>query len=121
MEPEPADPGIPTIPTQMTLAHWRAEFPIVDTCTYLVSHSLGAMPKRARRRTCRSSPTTWSSRGVRAWHEGWWEMGRTTGDLLAPILGVAARHDLDAPERHGRAGDHRVVLHRTTGRAARSS
>ena len=31
---------------------------------------------------------TWSSRGVRAWHEGWWEVGKTTGDLLAPILGV---------------------------------
>jgi kynureninase len=30
----------------------------------------------------------WSSRGVRAWHEGWWEIGRTTGDLLAPVLGV---------------------------------
>ena len=28
------------------LLRWRAEFPIVDTCTYLVSHSLGAMPKR---------------------------------------------------------------------------
>jgi kynureninase len=25
---------------------------------------------------------------VRAWYEGWWEIGRTTGDLLAPILGV---------------------------------
>ena len=31
---------------------------------------------------------TWSRRGVRAWHDGWWELGRTTGDLLAPILGV---------------------------------
>jgi kynureninase len=31
----------------------------------------------------------WSSRGVRAWHEGWWEIGRTTGDLLTPVLGVA--------------------------------
>ncbi|WP_263946342.1 hypothetical protein, partial [Lactococcus petauri] len=30
----------------------------------------------------------WSTRGVRAWHEGWWEIGRTVGDLLAPILGV---------------------------------
>jgi kynureninase len=30
----------------------------------------------------------WSARGVRAWNEGWWEIGRTTGDLLAPILGV---------------------------------
>jgi kynureninase len=31
---------------------------------------------------------TWSRRGVRAWHEGWWEIGRRTGDLLAPVLGV---------------------------------
>ena len=69
------------------LAHWRAEFPILDTCTYLVSHSLGAMPKRTAG-ALQEFADTWSSRGVRAWHEGWWEMGRTTGDLLAPILGV---------------------------------
>ncbi len=31
----------------------------------------------------------WGTRGVRAWHEGWWEVGRTTGDLLAPIIGAA--------------------------------
>ena len=47
---------------------------------------------------------------MRAWHEGWWELGRETGDLLAPMLGVADGHDLDAPERDGRAGDRRVVL-----------
>ena len=38
---------------------WRREFPIVDTCTYLVSHSLGAMPRRAARLPRDSSPTTW--------------------------------------------------------------
>jgi kynureninase len=65
----------------------RAEFPIVDTCTYLVSHSLGAMPRRAAA-YLQQFADEWSSRGVRAWHEGWWEIGRTTGDLLAPILGV---------------------------------
>ncbi len=69
------------------LTPWRAEFPIVDTCTYLVSHSLGAMPRRTSR-YLQQFADTWSSRGVRAWHEGWWEIGRTTGDLLAPILGV---------------------------------
>ena len=26
---------------------------------------------------------------MRAWHEGWWEVGRRTGDLLAPIIGAA--------------------------------
>jgi kynureninase len=69
------------------LANWRAEFPILDTCTYLVSHSLGAMPRRTLA-SLQEYGETWSSRGVRAWSEGWWEMGRTTGDLLAPILGV---------------------------------
>jgi kynureninase len=71
----------------MSLDHWRSEFPILDTCTYLVSHSLGAMPKRAAA-ALQEFADAWSGRGVRAWHEGWWELGRTTGDLLAPILGV---------------------------------
>ena len=71
------------------LTHWRAEFPIVESCTYLVSHSLGAMPKRARA-ALEEYADAWSTRGVRAWHEGWWEMGQATGNLLAPILGVPA-------------------------------
>ena len=66
---------------------WRREFPIVDTCTYLVSHSLGAMPRRTAQ-YLQEFADTWSGRGVRAWHEGWWEIGRETGNLLAPILGV---------------------------------
>ena len=71
------------------LSAWRKEFPIVETCTYLVSHSLGAMPRRTAT-YLQQFADEWSSRGVRAWHEGWWEIGRTTGDLLAPILGVPA-------------------------------
>ncbi|MCA1559348.1 MAG: aminotransferase class V-fold PLP-dependent enzyme [Acidobacteria bacterium] len=69
------------------LLAWRGEFPIVETCTYLVSHSLGAMPRRAAA-NLQAFADAWSTRGVRAWHEGWWEMGGTTGDMLAPILGV---------------------------------
>jgi kynureninase len=68
---------------------WRAEFPIVETCTYLVSHSLGAMPQRAKTYLLQFADE-WSTRGVRAWHEGWWEIGRKTGDRLAPIVGAAA-------------------------------
>jgi kynureninase len=71
------------------LSHWRSEFPLVDEVTYLVSHSLGAMPKRTAA-SLQEYADTWSHRGVRAWHEGWWEMGRETGNLLAPILGVDA-------------------------------
>jgi kynureninase len=69
------------------LLAWRTEFPIVDTCTYLVSHSLGAMPRRTAR-YLQQFADEWSTRGVRAWSEGWWEAGRTTGDLLAPVIGV---------------------------------
>jgi len=72
----------------MHLSRWREEFPIVETCTYLVSHSLGAMPKRTRTYLDRYADE-WDKRGVRAWYEGWWEIGRETGNLLAPILGVA--------------------------------
>ena len=67
---------------------WRREFPILETCTYLVSHSLGAMPRQTAE-YLQQFADTWSARGVRAWHEGWWEIGRETGNLLAPILGVA--------------------------------
>ncbi|MFI5177350.1 MAG: aminotransferase class V-fold PLP-dependent enzyme [Vicinamibacterales bacterium] len=70
------------------LLTWRREFPIVDTCTYLVSHSLGAMPRRAST-YLQQFADEWSRRGVRAWHEGWWEIGKATGNLLAPILGAA--------------------------------
>jgi len=70
------------------LLKWRAEFPIVETCTYLVSHSLGAMPRKTAV-YLQEFAEMWSTRGVRAWHEGWWEVGRETGNLLAPILGVA--------------------------------
>jgi kynureninase len=69
------------------MERWRAEFPILNTCTYLVSHSLGAMPTRARA-YLQQFADEWDTRGVRAWHDGWWEIGRETGNLLAPILGV---------------------------------
>lgn len=77
----------PSIDTEADIRHWRAEFPIVETCTYLVSHSLGAMPRRTSDYLLQFADQ-WSSRGVRAWYEGWWEIGRETGNLLAPVLGV---------------------------------
>jgi len=70
------------------LLRWRAEFPILETCTYLVSHSLGAMPRKTAV-YLQEFADTWARRGVRAWHEGWWEAGRETGNILAPVLGVA--------------------------------
>jgi kynureninase len=69
------------------LLAWRPQFPILDTCTYLVSHSLGAMPNSTADELALFA-ATWAARGVQAWHEGWWEMGQETANLLAPIIGV---------------------------------
>jgi len=73
--------------TTAEIDRWRSEFPILETCTYLVSHSLGAMPRKTAT-YLHEFADTWSRRGVRAWSEGWWEAGRETGNLLAPVLGV---------------------------------
>ncbi|MEO8502654.1 MAG: aminotransferase class V-fold PLP-dependent enzyme [Acidobacteriota bacterium] len=69
------------------LLRYRPEFPILDRTTYLINNSLGAMP-RAVHQEVELFAHTWETRGVRAWHEGWWEMSVETGDLLTPILGV---------------------------------
>jgi len=69
------------------LAGWRREFPILETTNYLISNSLGAMPRGAKDSLARYADT-WATRGVRAWEEGWWELPVTVGDLLAPIIGA---------------------------------
>ena len=70
-----------------SLLRWREEFPILGQTTYLISHSLGAMPRRAAERV-RDFTDAWGARGVRAWEEGWWEMPVTTGNLVARIIGA---------------------------------
>jgi kynureninase len=73
--------------TRLSEAIRRSDFPILETCTYLVSHSLGAMPQSAVE-SVQAFADAWMTRGVRAWSEGWWEMGRTVGDRLAPVIGA---------------------------------
>ena len=73
------------------LLAWRREFPILEHTTYLINNSLGAMPRGARDGLAVYADA-WERRGVRAWHEGWWEMAAEVGDLLAPLLGVAPGH-----------------------------
>jgi kynureninase len=69
------------------LLKWRSEFPILDKTVYLISHSLGAMPK-ATFDSLHEYADMWATRGVRAWAEGWWEMPVTLGDELATIIGA---------------------------------
>jgi kynureninase len=66
---------------------WRNEFPILDKTVYLISHSLGAMPARARVHLAEYTDA-WATRGIRAWEEGWWEMPIKTGDLIGKIIGA---------------------------------
>jgi kynureninase len=69
------------------LLKWRSEFPILDKAVYLISHSLGAMPREAYTRL-HDYAETWATRGVRAWAEGWWDMPVTTGNEVARIIGA---------------------------------
>lgn len=69
------------------LLAWRQEFPILERSTYLVSHSLGAMPRKVSTEL-EAYAQTWATRGVRAWAEGWWQMPVTLGNLLGSIIGA---------------------------------
>jgi kynureninase len=71
------------------LLKWRSEFPILDRAVYLISHSLGAMP-RATYDRLHEYADIWATRGVRAWAEGWWEMPVRIGDELGRIIGADA-------------------------------
>jgi kynureninase len=69
------------------LLKWRSEFPILEKTVYLISHSLGAMP-RATYDRLHEYADIWATRGVRAWAEGWWDMPVTVGDEVARIIGA---------------------------------
>lgn len=68
------------------LHKWRREFPILDRTTYLISNSLGAMPRGAYD-SLRAYADSWGDRGIRAWEEGWWGMAVGVGDKIAPLIG----------------------------------
>ena len=69
------------------LLEYRAEFPILEHTTYLVSHSLGPMPRGAAERLGEFA-RMWEERGIRAWAEGWWASAWTVGDQVGRIVGA---------------------------------
>ncbi|MEO5815629.1 MAG: aminotransferase class V-fold PLP-dependent enzyme [Gemmatimonadaceae bacterium] len=75
--------------TDDSLLRFRDEFPILSSTTYLVSNSLGAMPRAVPDRL-NEYAEQWATRGVRAWAQGWWEMPINVGDAIAPLIGAGA-------------------------------
>lgn len=79
--------------THDPLLAWRGEFPILERCTYLISNSLGAMPRAVYDRL-RDFADTWATLGVSAWgkpygdHPTWWEIKGAAGDTIAPLMGA---------------------------------
>jgi len=71
----------------MELTDYRDRFPILAETTYLINHSLGAMPAEAARRLQRYADE-WATRGARAWGEGWWQTPVTVGDQIGRIVGA---------------------------------
>ena len=71
------------------LLQWRAEFPVLAQCTYLVSNSLGAMPRGVPDQLA-EYVDRWADLGVKAWASDWWKKPIEVGDAIAPLLGAGA-------------------------------
>ncbi|HMK30307.1 MAG TPA: aminotransferase class V-fold PLP-dependent enzyme [Terriglobales bacterium] len=67
------------------LLRYRPEFPILQRTTYLISNSLGAMP-RGVYEAMHGYAETWATRGVRAWEEQWWMLGATVGNEIGALM-----------------------------------
>ena len=69
------------------MAAYRDRFPILADTTYLINHSLAAMPAAAEENLAEYA-RMWKERGIRSWGEGWWDMPLTVGDQVGRIVGA---------------------------------
>ena len=76
------------MPISDDLLRYRSEFPILERTTYLISNSLGAMP-RAVYDAMKGYADTWATRGVRAWEERWWMLAAEVGDEIGTLMNAA--------------------------------
>jgi len=67
------------------LTIFRDQFPILSRSTYLVSHSLGAMPVSVFERM-KEYADTWAEKGVAAWADEWWDMPVTAAEPLGRLI-----------------------------------
>ena len=67
------------------LLAFREEFPILEKTTYLVSNSLGPMPRSVPDKLAEYA-RDWGELGVKAWNRGWWELPVEIGNEIAPLI-----------------------------------
>jgi kynureninase len=67
------------------LLSFREEFPILAKTTYLVSNSLGPMPRTVPEKLAEYG-RDWGELGVKAWNRGWWEQPVEVGNEIAPLI-----------------------------------
>lgn len=75
------------IDLEKSLKEIRIQFPILERCTYLISNSLGAVPRQVREGLERYY-SLWAQEGVSAWGQEWWELARRVGDQVAAVIGA---------------------------------
>jgi kynureninase len=64
---------------------FREEFPILAKTRYLVSNSLGPMPRTVPAKLAEYA-RDWGDLGVKAWAQGWWERPVDVGNEIAPLI-----------------------------------
>jgi kynureninase len=67
------------------LLAFRDEFPILQKVNYLVSNSLGPMPRTVPEKLAEYG-RDWGDLGVKAWARGWWEKPVAVGNEIAPLI-----------------------------------
>ncbi len=65
----------------------RNEFPILARSVYLISNSLGAVPRQALEGLKRYYQL-WAEEGVGAWEREWWELSGRVGNQVASLIGA---------------------------------
>ncbi|HKS67298.1 MAG TPA: aminotransferase class V-fold PLP-dependent enzyme [Candidatus Acidoferrales bacterium] len=68
---------------------YRPEFTILEQTTYLISNSLGAMP-RGVSDSLKNYAGMWAARGVRAWEEKWWMLALDVGNQIGGLMNAPA-------------------------------
>ena len=67
------------------LLEYRNEFPILERTNYLVSNSLGPMPRTVPAKLAEYGKD-WGELGVKAWSKGWWDKPVDVGNEIAPLI-----------------------------------